>query len=501
MQRELSRGNLPNIEALLRGGVLVDNGIASFPSMTGYGFYPFITGEDAAVSGILGLRWLDRDRQAGAFRNYVGRTYVRMSEDLNAKPRTIFEVAGDQPSWSFNSYMNRGVREREMAGVRFSFSKFREAWWLGRLLASLPGDLMPSFERTDAEMIEAAVVNMAKAPKVQWLTFTSPDGYAHVHGLGKGYVDRLHEVDAAIGRYREASRAAGQESDRVYAVLTDHGLAQVDINVDLMTSLKERLDLNIYRGDATNLTSSELDMPMSAFADKDGAVAINGNASAHLYFRRSGTEFHQPFLADELKAFVSPVRGGAAVDVVESLRKLHGIELVIARADANTVLVMDEVSEGLITRQGGRYAYVARGADPLHFLDVPEASALMDGNLHTADEWLTASLNTHYPDAIYRLGVLFAQADTGDIVVTAKAGYDLVSDYEMVVGAYRGGHGGLRDDQMRVSYVLSGKGVRPRTYIKQARAEDIGATLRVLAGLPVESDTGGHVLTQAIDDE
>ena len=500
MQREIQRGNLPNIETLLREGALVDHGIASFPSMTGYGFYPFITGEDAAVSGILGLRFLDRDRASGAFRNYVGRTYTRMIEDLNEKPHTIFEAAGTQATYSFNSYMNRGVSDREMAGVRFSFAKFREAWWLGRLLASLPGNLMPSFASAEGAMVDAALKNLLeKKPKVQWLTFTAPDGYAHVHGLNKEYVTRLHEVDALIGRYREAAKAAGLDSDRVYAVLTDHGLTQVDTNLDIMTALKERLDLEIFRGKATEVWSSALDWPASTFADKDGAIAINGNASAHLYFRRGDVEFHQPFFVDELRAFVSPVRGGEPVDVIESLRKLHGVELVIARADASTVIIMDDVSEGVLTRDGARYAYEAKGADPLHYLESPEASALMDGHPHTADEWLAATLGTGFPDAIYRLGVLFAQADTGDIVLTSRLGYDLVDDYEMVVGSYRGGHGGLRDDQMRVSYILSGKGVRPRAYIKSARAEDIGATLRALTQLPVEPDTGGHVLTQAID--
>ncbi|MBC7792207.1 MAG: hypothetical protein H7Z43_00745 [Clostridia bacterium] len=50
-----------------------------------------------------------------------------------------------------------------------------------------------------------------------------------------------------------------------------------------------------------------------------------------------------------------------------------------------------------------------------------------------------------------------------------------------------------------MTYVLSGKGVRSQSYVKAARAEDVGATLRVLSGLPLEADTGGHVLSQVID--
>jgi len=50
--------------------------------MTGYGFYPFITGVDATESGILGLRWFDRKRKEGNLRNYVGRTNIHMNSDL-----------------------------------------------------------------------------------------------------------------------------------------------------------------------------------------------------------------------------------------------------------------------------------------------------------------------------------------------------------------------------------------------------------------------------------
>src|SRR5690349_9682983 len=80
--REVAAGRLPNIDALAREGTVIENGVSSSPSMTGFGFFPFITGIDAAKSGILGLRWLDRDRDRGMFRTYVGRTYEHMNEDL-----------------------------------------------------------------------------------------------------------------------------------------------------------------------------------------------------------------------------------------------------------------------------------------------------------------------------------------------------------------------------------------------------------------------------------
>ncbi len=501
--RELAGGRLPNIDTMVREGTVIENGISSFPSMTGYGFYPFITGEDAAASGILGLRWLDRGRGTGIFRNYVGRTYKLMNEDLKAEPRTIFEVAGGLTQ-TFQSYMNRGATERPMAGVRFSLAKYRDAWWLGRLMSGLPPSLSPTFADVEGELVDTAIAALERKPKVQWITFTSPDGYAHVHGLGDGYAERLREVDALIGRYRDASRRLGIEDDRVYAVLTDHGMAQINVNLDLRTAMAETLSLEMFRGEATEVWSTSLDTTLADFADVDGVIATNGNTMCHLYLRRDADGFARPFMSAELRSYAPPTAAARempdkTVDVIEGLRRLHGIELVVARGIPGTIEVFTAEGEGSI-RIGSddSYAYAARGIDPLGYADQPATSALMDGQTHSAKQWLDASLPGKFPDALHRLATLFADVNTGDVVVTSIPGYDLVADYEMVVGAYRGGHGGLRADQLRVPWVLAGSGVRKRGHVEAARAEDVGVTLRLLTGLPVEPNVHGKAIDGAL---
>ena len=503
--RELAAGRLPNIDTMVREGTVIENGISSFPSMTGFGFYPFITGEDAAASGILGLRWLDRGRGTGIFRNYVGRTYQLMNADLRSEPRTIFEVAGGLTQ-TFQSYMNRGATERPMAGVRFSLAKYRDAWWLGRLMSGLPPSLSPTFADVEGELVDTAIAALERKPKVQWITFASPDGHAHVHGLGDGYADRLHEVDALIGRYRDASRKLGVEDDRVYAVLTDHGLAQINVNLDLRTAMAESMGLAMFRGEATEVWSSALATTLADFADVDGVIATNGNTMCHVYLRREGDGFARPFVASDLRAFARPTaaaRGLAdnetAVDVIEGLRRLHGIELVVARGTPGTIELFTAEGEGTI-RIGSddSYAYSARGLDPIGYAEQATTSALMDGQAHSSAQWLAASVGGKFPDALHRLAALFADVNAGDLVVTSIPGYDLVDDYEMVVGAYRGGHGGLRADQLRVPWVLAGRGVRRRGHVETARAEDVGVTLRLLTGLPGEPNVHGKAIDGAL---
>lgn len=105
---ELLKGSLPHLQKLMQRSLYVENGISSFPTMTGYAFYPFLTGLDACQSGIYGLRWFDKEREKGQLRNYVGRTNVQMNYDVKASPQNLFELAGTSYTCSINSYMNRG---------------------------------------------------------------------------------------------------------------------------------------------------------------------------------------------------------------------------------------------------------------------------------------------------------------------------------------------------------------------------------------------------------
>lgn len=110
---ELAKGRLPHLQSLMQRSLYVENGISSFPTMTGYAFYPFLTGTDACESGIYGLRWFDKEREKGQLRNYVGRTNVQMNYDVKANPQNLFELAGTSYTCSINSYMNRPVGQTQ----------------------------------------------------------------------------------------------------------------------------------------------------------------------------------------------------------------------------------------------------------------------------------------------------------------------------------------------------------------------------------------------------
>jgi arylsulfatase A-like enzyme len=492
---EVRAGRLPNIAALAAGGALVENGISSFPSMTSYGFHPFLTGQDAARSGVLGLRWFDRARDRGNLRSYVGSTGEVVNGDLRPRPLSIYERVAGQHTYCVNTFAHRGVRRADRGGWSFAMAKFRDVRGPARLLAGLPlvGDaLAPDWERAEARAMAGAIDDLALWPKVQWITFSSPDGHVHVHGVDARYAALLRHVDALIGRYRAASRRLGQEGQRVYAVVSDHGVADARANLDLRAVLRERCGLNVVRDSVLRFRLAE---PLASYDGADGVLAINGDMLNYVYLRNPsappGEEWRQPLAEAQLARY-----GARSADVVAGLLAEPGVELVIVRGDVpGETVVRAAGGRGIVSAVPGGLAYRAEGVDPLGYT----ALGLADGQPRTPAGWLNATYAATFPDAPHRLSVLMANRDAGDLVVTSSPGYDLGAGYEAVVGDYRGGHGGLRADQLRVPFVLSGRGVARGVRVRAARAEDVGATLLSLLALPLEAAADGEVLRPVLD--
>jgi hypothetical protein len=492
---EMKAGGLPNIAALAAQGAVVDHGISSFPSMTAYGFHPFLTGQDAARSGVLGLRWFDRGRDRGNLRSYVGATQALLNRDLLPRPLSIYERVGGQHTYTVNTFANRGVRRSQRMGWSFSMAKFRDLGGPARVLASVPlvGDaLAPDWERMETRAMQRAIDELGLWPKVQWITFSSPDGYAHVSGIDARYAAILRHADGLIGLYRRASERLGQESRRVYAVVSDHGVADARANLDLRAVLRRHCGLNVVRDSVLRFRLGE---PLSDYDGADGVLAINGDMLNYVYMRNpsapGGEGWRHPLGEAQLARY-----GPRGVDVIAGLLAETGVELVIVRGDSpGHTVVRAATGRGVITAHAGRSSYRAEGADPLGYA----ALGLADGVSRTAAEWLHATHGADFPDAPHRLSALMANVDAGDLVVTSAPGYDLGAEYEAVVGNYRGGHGGLRADQLRVPFVLSGEGVARGVHLPAARAEDVGVTLMALLGLPPEAEADGVLLSAALD--
>lgn len=467
----IASNQLPNIKALIDNGTYIKNGIGAFPSMTGYAFYPFITGVDASKSGILGLRWFDRSLDNGNLRNYVGRTNVYMNQDITDTIKNIFELSGDMYTASINSFMNKGVDDGRITGWTHTTAKF-EGKSIFRPIRAIPivgEDLAKDHFQHETQVMEMAKDQLLKNPKVQWIALPSPDASHHIFGMTDTYSLLLQHIDNLVGDFRNTIDSLGQKDSRMIAIVTDHGVSDVEQNLDIVPLAKEKIGLDLVRGNAVNYRSMILDEPLANFVDKDGYWVINGNLSAYLYLRdpsKSGAESWRKNI--NYQDLIAYKKEGNTINIPKSFAALEGIQLVIYKKDDQNIIVQDKAGYATITKKNDQYRYQASTADPLKYMDHDLTDTFL-----TKEVWIDQTINTEYPDAIYRLFSLMEAPNIGDLVITSTEGYDLAKDYEVIVNDYKGGHGGLHASQLRVPYIIYSPG-RKKQKINYTRAEDVG---------------------------
>ena len=496
-EAEIRKNNLPNIQSLMDRGVYIANGISSFPSMTGYGFYPFLTGVDATKSGILGLRWFDRSLNFGNLRNYVGRTHIHMNQDILSR-KTIFEYFPDQFTVSINSYMNRGAKKQIMTGWSHFSAKFQNSWIFKRLNAIplIGPSIAPNIFETEALVMDYALEDLERIPKIHWITFTSLDAYHHMNGMDHNYVKLLRFIDSLIGKYLQKNKELGQEDSRIYALISDHGVRDVHKNLDLADHFMKKFDLRFSMGNSINFLGSGLNTPLEDVEETDGFIALNGNLMSFLYLKDTYKPYPQnwrgrlPYqtlrkypLNLQMKRSEKGKRN-KYIDLVHEITQIKGIEFVIYQKSKHEVVVHQKGGVGMIRGNGRGYRYSYKRKDPLGYSMHKKTARLINGYFHSSRKWLEASFDSEYPDAIHRVFKLLQHPKSGDVVIVASKGYDMGNNYELIVKNFRGGHGGLHAENLRVPYIIAGKNIKKKR-IEFARAEDIGRYLLNLMLKPI----------------
>lgn len=435
------------------------------------------------------------------FRRYVGRTNVLLNQDMVETERTLFEKFAPEHSFSLNSYANRGVWKSVKTGGLFTMTKYKDHWWVAKLVNAiepLRERFGPGWAEVERRVVDLAIDDLAHRPKIQWVTLVSPDTYSHVYGLDETYAGLLRTLDGEIARYEAAAAKLDDGAPRYYAIVGDHGVENVSQHF-APGEIFRRVGLSAFRGPATHLMEADLDTTREEYLEHDAVVAINGNLMAYVYVRAPDSPeawSRAPSYA-ELRAYPSPQ---GPQDLIAAYVAEAGIEHVISRRDDVTFEVASSAGVGLVTTSSaGGFAYtVESGEDPLGYVGHAEAGPLVDGQPHSAQAWLQATRATEYPFGVVRVARLMLHPGAGDLTVTSARDYDLAPDFELFVGEYRGGHGGLRKDQILAPFMIAGPGVEPKR-IETATAEDVGATLHELLKAPLHPHAEGRSLLEVTE--
>lgn len=447
MRDFIEAGELPSLQRYVLDRGDYRTAVTSFPSTTGPGHVPFLTGCMPGSSNLPGIRWFDRSQPHGfthfnQSRSYVGPGGFYMDRDLREDIRTIFEYF-ERPAGVF-SFLNRGL------GVFENKTLLAKNWYW------LYGHYSGRWQAVD----DAAWRYIDRAvDRADFLSVVFPavDEYSHyTDPFSDETLEAYRAFDRGLGRLAERLGREGSLDDTLFVVSSDHGLTTTHTHFELWSFLDE-------------LGFNTLYYPRILRNGCNAASMVSGNGMAHIYLKSGDTWAERPS-HDEIRSM-------GETDVIEALLSQEAVDLVAVGAQDDGVIVCSRRGTAEIReiRNGLTYR-VREGEDPFGYGDLPVEMSQAQA--------LSATFDTDYPDAPYQLLKVVESPRSGDVIVSARKGYDLRIRHEYP--EHKASHGSLHRDHMHVPLLMNTQ--IPADYV---RTVDLFPAMLRLTGHSVEGDIDG----------
>ena len=456
MAKLAASGELPNIDRYLTGEGGALTGTTCLPSSTSLAYLPMLTGQYPGPANVPGTRWVDKEVfGSGSFfhsghRSYVGPGLARFDQDLAEGVETLFELCPD--SLAFRSEIRRGLQAPRQ----------NRYWRLAAPLLAL-GHYTRRSGLADRIVIRGLRRELRRMsgerPRFIFLPLMDVDTRTHAHGpLSPQVAAAYREVDQGIGAIIRSIQERGLWSRTLVMLSSDHGHTATREHLDL-SRLVERAGYRVF------------EYPMLHRRNCTAAVMISGNALAHVYLA-SGGRWEGPLHGEQVER-----EHGS---LLQRLREQEAIDWIAYRQNDSQVVVVAPEGRALLGREDDAYTYQVDGPDPLRL-----------GLAHTRvprEQALPLTWDSPFPDALEQLWHLFRSVRTGDIVVTARPGYDLRARYEWP--EHHSSHGALCRDQMLVPVISN----RPLDGGQPIRTADMFPTMAQSLGVKPRNPHFGRSL-------
>jgi type I phosphodiesterase/nucleotide pyrophosphatase len=446
LHRAIAEQRAPTFAALLERGVLVEDCVSSFPSVTPVASAEIVTGTGSERHWISGMNWyhrlerryveygssLEATRAFGVFRALYDLVYNMNLAHLSPEIETVFERLDDAgvrtACTPFLIYRGRHRHQVSLEGlvrraVDISKLKFRHHTWgpaelfYGDLYASrevpcrstsIPGSRDGYAACCSAELVKEDGFDFLL------LSFPDNDNYSHRHGP-EASVESIAKADHCFAKVVDA--AGGLDpflADHALILLADHAQTPVHRGLPLAELLGH--EWSVLRPSDDRHDQAQL------------AVSPTGRA-AHVYLLPSEGEPAEP------------------AAVAAKLSVIEGVDLVCwLQGDAG--LPLRRLEPG--PPAGGEWATVERGGETLRFRPGDGVADLRGGGWEVEGELraLEATVehgrlrSEEYPDPLARVWSALSAPHAGDFVVSLAPGFEAV-DWGGVTHAGGGSHGSL----------------------------------------------------------
>lgn len=408
----LERGDLPNLArwVIEPGGFGV--GTTVFPSTTGVAYIPFLFGRYPGSVGIPGIRWLDRRRAAGGWREqwHAARSYCGVqggwiNRDIMSAP-SLFDLIPE--SIAICTPLTRGL------GPGANRIPLRRA------VLGAAAHYVGTYPALDRAVARAWLAAAGEPWRFLFVVFPGVDGITHLKDPTHAAVLASYRlVDRALGDFVARVRKNGNDLPAFF-VVSDHGATVMREHRDVAVRLEQdgvptlRHPVHLWRRGARV------------------ATMVSGNASVQLYF--------EPRLGRAGPRSESEIPGA----LLERMVALPGVRLAACRADTEGLIVRTKSSRARLTESAGLVRYEPETGDPLGLGGYVE----MDDR-----DLLSRTRETDVPDAPRQLLQLFQTSRAGDLVLAAEPGTDFRGPWE--IPEHRAGHGSLIAEHMEVPLAAS----------------------------------------------
>lgn len=409
-------GELPALAQLCAEGSLRTI-TTVFPSVTGPAYAPFLMGRHPGSVGLPGLRWYDRAHSACTWpsyaRSYIGPQCRFLDADLSADADTIFELA--KPSIGALSVIRRGLPARARIG---SGALFVARTGITHFRGKVSGWL--DIDRNVADDFVTRVRD--ERPRYAFAAFTGIDKASHALGHDAPLVhDAMRIVDEACARIRADAERTGSWSQTHLWIVSDHGHSRVSAHEHLA-------------GFVASLGLRVVAHPWTVRPRAQVAVAVSGNAMAHLYTGlESRTRQFWPALAARW--------GGVADAILER----DSVDIMLLPLSPTSCEVRSrETGSAVVSWSGHTYSYHPRSGDPL---GIGEHDCLDETRA------FDVTVEGNYPDAIVQIARLASCSRSGDIILSAASEWDFRARYEPI--SHISSHGALHREHMLVPLITN----------------------------------------------
>ena len=376
-------------------------------------------------------------------RSYCGPEAAWFNTDMPVEKATLFELLGE--SYNLYNMITRNVPDEYDLGKKGKGWLYTRAHFLKR---HHPVDLQG----------HQRIMEMLKSGKdfdFLFAVFPSVDWDSHYHHISDPRTIEAYQIaDRSIGEVRALLEEKGCWENTLFMLTSDHGLTPSHTHFDL--------------GDwMTAQGLKSVSYPVIWRGNPKSAVMISGNSfgSIHLLNHEGSDVLHQTRLLE--------VFGQERMD---ALLSEAAVDFVTYRGDIDgEFYVQNQQGNAVIRNHNDMYSYEPLSADPLGLGDIAPSN-------HR--QALELTFNSNYPDALVQISQLFRSRRAGDIVVSAKNGYDLRDFWEYP--EHKGSHGSLTKEHIQVPLIYNQKGWAEHA----ARTADLFPTLLKWMEKPARSTEG-----------